>query len=117
MNQWWVMYAYEDMLDLYPGPHSDAVIEALGETRRPTILRVLADLSSRGVPCAFCQPQTDKTCPGMEIHVSIGHDRMLTESGHMVRTGKVMVPAGASWDAAMKLIPDMIATGNFVDLG
>ncbi len=118
MIQWWVLYrftALSNYLDGYPettlprGSSADAV--TLWE---PSIVRLLADMTTGSEPCVFCFERQQVICPGMRMHVAIERDRAELEAGALLSTAVVELPEGLGWQLAMHAIKRLILTRKVI---
>lgn len=112
MIQWWVLYRYTELnnhLDGYPEgtiPRSEEADPAA--IWEPSIVRLLADMTTGSEPCVFCFERRQATCPGMVLHVAMERDRAELEAGAVLHTAKVELPDGLDWRLAMRAIKRLI---------
>ncbi|WET76879.1 hypothetical protein P3102_22510 [Amycolatopsis sp. QT-25] len=110
--EWWVLYRYTELnnhLDGYPQGTVPRTEDPEPVTIwEPSIVRLLADMTTGSEPCVFCFERKQATCPGMALHVAMERDRAELEAGAELHTAKVKLPDGLDWRLAMLAIKRLI---------
>ena len=115
---WWVLYRYTALanhLDGYPeGTHARGAVTESAKLWEPSIVRLLADLTTGSEPCAFCFERRLTACPGMKIHVTMERDRAETEAADLLHTATVELPGNMDWHTAMQTIKRKILARDVI---
>lgn len=113
MIQWWVLYRYTALANHLDGhPWGEAAASAT--LWEPSIVRLLADLTTGSEPCVYCFERRLATCPGMKLHVAMERDRADLEAGDQLHTAMVELPDGLDWRLAMKAIKCLILSRGVI---
>lgn len=108
MIQWWVLYRFaaaNDHQDCHP---ASVPVEEL------SIVRLLADVTTGGTPCAYCFARRQPTCPGMRLHVAMERERAELDASGLLQVAVIDLPEWMGWHLALSAIKTLILAQEII---
>jgi hypothetical protein len=108
MTQWWVLYRFTTVND-HSGCHPASV-----PVQELSIVRLLADLTTDGTPCAYCFARRQPICPGMKMHVTVERERAELDASGLLQVAVIDLPDWMGWHLAMPVIKTLILAQEII---